>query len=279
MRSLWLLVMTLVCGVAVAFAAQQTRNWQSRPDWSSAFAEVGVAGTALIFDESRNTWSVFDRPRAERAYTPASTFKIFNALTALETAVLKDEFEVIRWDGKQQSVASWNRDHSLASGMKFSVVWFYQEIARRIGAERMQGWINKVDYGNRNIGGGIDRFWLDGGALRISAVQQIEFLRRLADGSLPFSSSVQETVRRITITEDAPTYTLHAKTGWAQKASLDGKNDLGWYVGWVERAGKRWFFAINIDMQAETDAPKRLTIARRLLGEIGAFGEVPNRAP
>jgi hypothetical protein len=112
---------------------------------------------------------------------------------------------VIRWDGKVRGlkdspVAEWNRDNSLASGMRYSTVWFYQEVARRAGERRMQQWIDKAGYGNRDIGGGIDTFWLSG-ALRISAEQQIDFLRRLADDRLPFSPRAQEIVRRISITD------------------------------------------------------------------------------
>lgn len=274
MRSLWIFVLCLVGGVAVAFAAQESRNWQTHADWSPIFRDQEVVGTAIVFDETENTWHVFDRARAERGYSPASTFKIFNALVALETGAIKDEFEVIRWDGKKRDVEAWNRDTSLASGMKHSVVWFYQEIARRVGAERMQNWMDRVDYGNRDISGDVDRFWLDGG-LRISAVEQIGFLRRLAKGALPFSESTQETVRRITITETATDWTLHSKTGWGLASAQDGKTDLGWVIGWVERGGKRWFFAVNIDMPKAGDAAKRMLIARNVLQDVGAFSDSP----
>lgn len=271
MRALWLFACVLLCGVVAAVAAEDARVWQERPQWASVFEQAGVSGCALVYDESRDSWVVFDRARAQRAYSPASTFKLFNALTALESAAIKDEFEVIRWDGKDRDIASWNRDHSLASGMRFSVVWFYQELARRTGTQTMQRWIDRVGYGNRDLGGGIDQFWLDGGALRISAMQQIEFLRRLADGNLPFSAPVQETVRRISLADDEPGYSMHAKSGWARRGALDGKTDLGWYIGWVERDGRRWFFALNIDMPVATDATKRAAITRRLLVDIGAL--------
>ena len=241
-----------------------------------AFAEAEVTGTALILDEKAGIWTAHDCQRAEHAFSPASTFKVFNAMAALDSDAVKDEFEVIRWDGKQRQYPGWNRDHSLASGMKFSVVWFYQEMARRIGPEHMQNWLDKVDYGNRRIGGAIDMFWLDD-SLRISARQQIEFLRRLAAGTLPFSERAQETARRITIIEDAPDWILHAKTGWATHGAADGKTDLGWVVGWVERGGRRWLFAVNIDMSTAADAEKRLPLARKLLTDAGAFGSAPYR--
>jgi len=249
--------------------------WQEHPEWRSEFGERSVVGTALVFDETANRFHVFDRGRAEMGFLPASTFKVFNALVGLETGAVQDEYETIRWDGKERSNPKWNRDTDLAGGMRNSTVWFYQAMARRIGATRMQGWIDKVGYGNRDIGGGIDRFWL-GGKLRISALQQIEFLRHLAAGTLPFSARAQETVRRITVMDSAPDYILHGKTGWG--ANEGGQPDIGWYVGWVERAGRRWFVAVNMDLPSyqlagsvESNGPKREAVARAVLRRLGAL--------
>ena len=270
-------VLALVLALAfssVAFA--EAAPWEIHPEWAKEFSDRAVAGSMLVYDERDNRYLVFDRARAETRFTPASTFKVFNALVALETGAVKDEYEVIRWDGVKRGMENWNRDQSLASAMKFSAVWFYQEMARRAGAPRMQAWIDQVGYGNRDIGGGIDRFWLDGGKLRISALEQIGFLRRLAEGGLPFSPQAQEAVRRITIVDAAPDYILHAKTGWALRAAADGKHDLGWIVGWVERDGRRWFFAMNMDMsRGDADAAQRLPLARAILMRSGALPTAP----
>lgn len=260
--------------VAPASALSTEIQWQEPESWSRIFSEAGVVGTAVVFDESAGNWLVHDPDRAERAYSPASTFKIFNAMVALDADAVADEYEVIRWDGRKRQYPAWNRDHSLASGMRFSVVWFYQAMARRIGAERMQAALNKVNYGNRDIGDAIDLFWLDN-SLRISAKGQIDFLRELADGSLPLSEMAQETVRRITIIEDAPGWILHAKTGWALDSAADKKTDLGWIVGWLEREDRRWFFAINFDMPTAADAQKRLQLAKQLLTEAGGLTARP----
>lgn len=272
----------LVLSVFVPHAdAADSAVWQEQKGWATDFAEAGVTGTMLIHDEDANRYLVFDRERAETRFIPASTFKLFNALVALETGAVEDEFEVIRWDGTKRAFDAWNRDHSLASGMKYSVVWFYQEMARRAGAERMQHWLDEAGYGNRDIGGGIDQFWLTGD-LRISAIEEVQFLHRLADGSLPFSARTQEAVRRIALLEDAPTYTLHGKTGWATDRVVDGKPaaDLGWFVGWVERDGRRWFFALDIDMpDARTQAAQRVPLARTLLVRAGALPSSSKKHP
>jgi beta-lactamase class D len=254
--------------------------WLEHPDWRSEFSERGVVGTALVFDESSNRYEVLDRARAQAGYRPASTFKIFNALVGLETGAVQDEFEVWPWDHKKHSNPLWNRDTDLAGGMRNSTVWFYQAMARRIGESRMQAWIDKVGYGNGDIGGGIDQFWLSG-KLRISALQQIDFLRRLAAGTLPFTPRAQEIVRRITVTESAPDFVLRGKTGWC--ANEGGLPDTGWYVGWVERAGRRWFVAVNVDLPSygiegsvEANGPKREAIARAVLRRVGALPAASN---
>ena len=260
----WMMVCFLLC-----FSLAARAEWQPRPDWAVLFDEAGVSGTILIHSERDDAWYVHDAERARLAFSPASTFKIFNALVALEAGVLADEYEVIRWDGVKRWLSTWNRDHSLASGMRYSVVWFYQDIARRIGQERMDQWLAHVDYGNRDSGGGIDQFWLQGGALRINTEQQVSFIERLARGELPFRPEVQEAVRRITLMEHGVDYHLHAKTGWTGRS--DEAVGIGWYVGWVERDGARWFFALNIDIPDESDLPKRLSITRRALASLGAL--------
>jgi beta-lactamase class D len=261
----------LLCLLPLAGSFAADPAWHEHPEWQAEFTDRGVAGTALIYDEHDDAFLVYDRARAETAFRPASTFKVFNALVALETGAVKDEYEVIHWDGVKRKFDGWNRDHCLASAMKFSAVWFYQEVARRAGQQRMQEWVDQVGYGNRDIDGGIDRFWLSG-KLRISAVQQIDFLRRLAHGTLAFSERAQEAVRRITIVDAAPDYVMHGKTGWAPKDDAKRAVDLGWYVGWVERDGRRWFYALNIDMpNGGEDAAKRQLIAIALLTRAGAL--------
>lgn len=261
----WILLLCL----SIPFAAHAA-DWQVRPDWSGLFEEAGVAGTVLVYAERDDAWFVHDAERARKPYSPASTFKLINALVALETGVVADEYEVLRWDGVERWLGIWNRDHSLASGMRHSVVWLNQDLARRIGQTRMDEWITRSEYGNADTGGGIDQFWLTG-ALRINAEQQISFLRKLADGTLAFRPQVQEAVRRIALMEDAPGHAIHAKTGWAVR---EEETPLGWYVGWVERGGARWFFALNIDMAGAEDAPKRLAITRRVLASLDALPQL-----
>jgi beta-lactamase class D len=245
-----------------------------RPDFEQRFEEAGVTGVFLVFEPHTGSFLTNDAERARAAFIPASTYKIFNSLVALETGVLADEQSIIPWDGTDRGWSKWNQDHDLRSAIKYSAVWFYQEVARRIGAERMQHYVDAADYGNREISGGIDLFWLEGG-LRISPYEQIRFLRRLHDGDLPFSQRTMDTVKDILIFEETETYTLRAKTGWGAHSTPQ----VGWFVGYVERESEPLFFALNLDIVENEDSEARIVICRRILGDLGALNDEEPLAP
>jgi beta-lactamase class D len=104
-----------------------------------------------------------------------------------------DENEVIPWDRADRG-DWWNGDQAMTRAFRRSTVWFYQEVARRVGEERMREWVRRAEYGNTDIGAGIDRSWLEGD-LRISTEEQVALLRRLYIGDLPFSERSQEITR------------------------------------------------------------------------------------
>ena len=255
---------TVIATVLLMLLGGQAPAGPAQGDFASAFKAHGVDGTCIVFDLEAGTYAGYRPERWDSAYIPASTFKIPNSLIALETGVIADERTVVPWDSVSRRIAAWNRDQTLASAFKVSAVWFYQELARRIGDNRMQFYLDAADYGNRTMGGPVDRFWLDGG-LRISPRRQVEFLVRLQRGSLPFSAGTMAIVRDIMIQEETGRYTLRAKTGWSD-ATTPG---VGWYVGYIERKGRTVFFATEIEMRNEGDAPARVQVTRTILRQLG----------
>ena len=244
-----------------------------RADFAQAFEADGVTGTLVVYDPGRGQTLVHDAGRAREPFLPASTFKVLNSLIALETGVVADTNEVFRWDGTERSIPQWNRDHTLATAFENSVVWAYQDVARRIGPERMADYVARAGYGNADIGGGIDRFWLTGD-LRTSALEQVGFLRRLHERRLPFSERAVTLVEGIMLEERGDGYALHAKSGWADRDSLDpALVDIGWYVGFVERPDRTVYFALNLDLERAEQAPARQRVARRILADLGLIGQ------
>jgi beta-lactamase class D len=232
------------------------------------FEAHGVEGAFVLLDTATDTWTMLHRGMAGTRFIPQSTFKIPNTLIGLETGVITGERFSLAWDGTRRRIDAWNRDHDLASALEYSVVWFYQEVARRIGARRMARWLGKLGYGNRKkAGGAIDRFWLDG-PLRISPVEQVEFLRRLHSGELPVKRAHADLVLRLIELERGPGWVLRGKTG----LGIDRKRAIGWLVGSVERAGRLWIYA-TVMFADSTDEllPLRRSITVELLRRHGAL--------
>ncbi|WP_424321673.1 class D beta-lactamase [Hazenella coriacea] len=201
----------------------------------------GIDGTMVIKDLDTDNLYIYNPDRSKQTFTPESTFKVPHSLIGLEEKAIIDEYEVKRWDGVIREFETWNRDHSLASAMRYSAIWFYQDMAKDIGNERMQHNLTKMNYGNKDISGGLDTFWLDS-SLKISAQEQVEFLEQLVEEKLPYQEQNLKTVKRIMINDEQNEYTLYGKTG-TRLSDLG----LGWYVGFIKTKNKTWVFATNID--------------------------------
>lgn len=237
---------------------------EESPELASAFENAGVSGTFVMLNAHMNTLMVHNPDRAKHRLVPASTFKIVNSLIGLDCGAVADAEEVLPYGGGPQFLKEWERDMSLREAMPLSNVPVYQELARRVGVERMQAGLDMLNYGNREIGDVIDRFWLDG-PLKISAIEQVQFLQRLITDELPVSKEATETVRRITFLEDLDGVRLHGKTGWAM--SLDPQ--VGWFVGWIETRDGKFPFALNIHIAVQTDGAKRVPLAKECLRLLG----------
>lgn len=186
-------------------------------------------------------------------------------MLALLEGVATGPDHVFTWDGVDRGLAAWNRDQTFRSAYQNSTVWVYQSIARKVGLKKMQEALDGLDYGNRVIGGKIDQFWLDG-TLKISALEQVEILRRLWDRK-------HGAVREILLEEETPQYRLFAKSGWQGAVSLPdakwigfvGPKQLGLYVGALEVGSAKYIFALNLDIQKAADAAARKRIALSIL--------------
>jgi beta-lactamase class D len=259
---------TLLAGLAPATAQPQAPRVEMQPDFGDVFMEADTAGTFAVLDVAGNRIVVSDRERAETGFLPASTFKIPNALIALETGVAADaDSTMFPWDKVVRDFDAWNKDHTLRTAFKASAIPIFQDIARKIGPERMQEYVDAFDYGNRDIGGAaIDMFWLEGG-LRISAMQQITFLEKLHRGALPASPHNQEIVRDIMYLEQTEFGTLRGKTGAVGITPMPGsKATMGWLVGWLEHPNKPpYIFAMNIDIHEPKQLALRLPITKTLI--------------
>jgi len=188
----------------------------------------------------------------DRRTLPASTFKIPHALIALDTGVVTDRTRMT-WDGTKQDFPVWERDHTLDSAIKSSVVWFFQRAARSIGREREVAHLRAFAYGTQTFSKEVDRFWLNGD-LQISPREQIAFLRRMYTYQLPVGHAHVDTViaamtmPRGKLSNAAgvhdfalqwPDPIVRAKTG---NGTVNGER-ASWLIGEIESGGRRFVFA------------------------------------
>jgi beta-lactamase class D len=247
--------------------------------FASIFETAGVQGTFVLMDGQSGQVLRHNPERAKERFLPASTYKIPNTLIALDSGVVPQVDFGLKWDPARAPrqnwwPAAWAQDHTLRTALPNSVVWYYQELARRIGPSVMQSYVNRFEYGNRDISGEQDRFWLTGG-LRISADEQIGFLERFYFGELGVSERATQITKELLVMEETPEYRLSGKTGWAAFGeefagdSGKGRRQIGWLVGYLERDEQVYFYAINVEIKKDADAAARLKITKAILNELG----------
>lgn len=229
------------------------------------FAEHNVVGTLVVASADPQSVYVHNPLRSTERFSPASTFKIPNTLIALDAGIVTSKDSPFPWDGTDRGVPNWNRDQTLASAFKFSCVWCYQEIARKAGTRRYQDMLASMAYGNQSAGGAVDMFWLNG-ELTISAVEQIEFLRKLVRRDLPFRGEHFDTLRDIMLVEKTDDYAVYAKSGWSGSGT---KPQVGWYVGYVDTGSGTWLFALNMRIDDDAQVSLRVELAMKSLAALG----------
>lgn len=240
------------------------------------FDENKVGGCFALMDNATGKFTVYNLSRyRDSSYLPASTFKIVNSLIGLQTGKIVNDSMVIKWDGVKRRVDDWNKDLTMYEAFRVSSVYYYQEVARRIGKDTMQLWLDSLKYGAKEmkekvtIKSAIDSFWLDN-SLKVTPDQQLGLVKRLYFDQLPFFKSYQEVVKRAMLFEDNANYRLGYKTGWG---FTEKGHALGWVVGWIEENKHPYFFVLNVESpDKDFDMkPVRIKMLKDILKQLGFF--------
>jgi len=245
-------------------------NVKIDPSLEKYFKDNNVEGCFALLNNNTGNFTIYNLARyRDSSFLPASTFKIVNSLIGLQTGVIKDDSMIIKWDGVIRNFPSWNKDLSMYEAFRVSAVPYYQEVARRIGKETMQFWLDSLSYGTKKITSRIDTFWLDH-SLKITPDEELGVAKRLYFNQLPFYRIHQETVKRAMLSEDKPEYKLSYKTGWGFWDDIH-KRQIGWVVGWIEENKHPYFFVLNIESkQKDFDMPTvRTKILKDILNHLG----------
>ncbi|HYE55417.1 MAG TPA: penicillin-binding transpeptidase domain-containing protein [Chitinophagaceae bacterium] len=241
-------------------------------DFQTLFHRCNVSGSTTIFDLRNKRWIFTDSLDALRETQPASTFKVINLLIALETGVIKDENDTVKWVGHTDTVLYGYRpeiykDMTVKQAFEVSAGWVFIELAKKIGRERYKHFLGLSGYGNGDLSHREDDFW-NFGAFGVSPKNQVQFLVDVFEGKAPFSKRNIETLKRVMITETTTAAVIRSKTGWTR---VEGK-DIGWWVGYVERKGGAFFFATRITKERAAINPRfgqcRKDITKTILRQL-----------
>lgn len=231
------------------------------------FDAQNVDGCFTLLRNTDGEITVYNMALDTQRFQPSSGFNMFNSLVALQTGRVTGDDMVIRWDGiKRQN--NWNRNFDLKSAFKSNATPYFQEVARRIGKDTMQLWLDSLSYGNQMMSASIDSFWLDN-SLKISPDEQLGLLKKLYFDQLPLRKSVMQSVRDAMVQVDNTAYKLSyiSATGISSTQS-----PLGWVIGWIEENRHVYFFVTFV----KSDKAKELSsiqvdITKDILKQYGFF--------
>lgn len=265
MKQRWIkAALIIICSVIAAngVAKEGVNGKEVRiENWGHFFK--GYRGCFVMYDRNRERYHFYNRKHCEQRFSPASTYKVPHALIGLETEVLKDENALFKWNGIRHKFKVWNRDHTLKTAIPYSVLWYFQKVASKVGKKRMQKMVNRFDYGNRDISAPLTTFWLES-SLKISPLEQIHFLQRFYNYQLSASNKNIDRVKEILILSDKEKERLSGKTG---TGVVNGQFVNGWFVGYLEKEKNLYFFATNLQASYNANGLKAKRITLKILKE------------
>jgi beta-lactamase class D len=188
--------------------------------------------------------------------TPASTFKVALSVMGYDAGYLKDAHTptlpfqqgYVDWGGD-----NWKQPTDPVRWLKYSVVWYSQQITKTLGQDKLRDYATKFAYGNADFSGdpgknnGLERAWI-ASSLKISPLEQVAFLRKLVQQQLPVNpDAMSKTLAIVDQQQIADGWTVHGKTGAAfprlSDTQFDYNRGWGWYVGWASKGEKTYVFA------------------------------------
>lgn len=228
------------------------------------------AGCFVLYDLQKDTWIIHDQEQATRRVSPDSTFKIYDALFALEENIITPQNSGLSWDHQIYPFAQWNQDQDLTSAMQASVNWYFHELNAQMGDSVLRNYIQEIGYGNQDLSAGLSSFWLES-SLKISAIEQVKLLLRLYQNDFDFSAENMQAVRDALCLYSSPDAALYGKTGTGR---VNGKDVNGWFVGWVGSGKDVYFFAVNLQDEQGATGSKAYEVAINVLEEMNILDSV-----
>jgi bla regulator protein BlaR1 len=228
---------------------------------------TGYDGSFVLYDIQADQYQIYNKDKSTLRVSPNSTYKIYSALFGLESNLISGENSTIKWNGTKYPFDSWNSEQNLKTAMKNSVTWYFQELDKRNQAGIIHSYLKRINYGNSDMSGGINQFWLES-SLKISPVEQVQLLKDLYTNQFGFKEKNIQTVKEAIKLEEKNDEILSGKTG---TGNVNGNEINGWFIGYVENRENMYFFATNIQNEENASGKKAAEITLSILRDKGIY--------
>ena len=221
-------------------------------------------GSFVLYDNHLDSWKIYNLEEANKRIPPDSTYKIYDALLGLESGIITPEHSSMAWNGEHFSYSAWENDQDLNSAMQNSVNWYFQTMDSQLGLNKIQEFLNEIEYGNQTTSSNLKLYWSDF-SLKISPIEQVELLKKFNTNGFHLHSqnvlSVKNAIK-IVGTSDG---TFYGKTG---TGCIDGQDINGWFIGYIETSDNIYYFATNIQSESNATGKKALEITSAILKKL-----------
>ncbi|WP_208591971.1 BlaR1 family beta-lactam sensor/signal transducer [Gracilibacillus suaedae] len=227
----------------------------------------GYDGSFVLYDLQKARYLIYNKDKSVLRVSPNSTYKVYSALFALESGVITPQHTSMEWDEKTYPHDLWNQNQNLFTAMGNSVTWYFQELDKKIGKERIQANFEKIKYGNQNVSGRIEDYWLES-SLKISPIEQVQTLKDFYTNQFGFNENNVALIKDALKLETKDHVTLYGKTG---TGTINDKNVNGWFIGYVETKRNTFFFATNIENNHNAKGSVAADITKSILEQKGIY--------
>jgi beta-lactamase class D len=251
----------LCSAVLLALQSCSPNNVTLQDNYKKYFEDAGVTGSFGLFDNGSGEFYIYNLAQfKDSSYAPASTFEIVNALVGVETGRIVDEKMTLSVD----SAGPIRMD----SAFKHTSAPYFMEVARRIGKDTMQHWLDSLQYGTKKMGNSVDSFWFNN-TLTVRPDEQLGLVKKLYFGQLPFQKRSQEMVKKLMLQTANANYKLSYKTGLSYKQN---GNAVAWIIGWIEENKHPYFFVLQTEGPASSGInDASMSLLNKILKEQGFF--------
>lgn len=234
-------------------------------DLSSYFDEM--EGSFVLYDSKENQYHIYNKEKSTKRVSPNSTYKIYSALMALETGVIRDQNVALKWGGTNYPIETWNKDQTMKEAMKNSTTWYFNALDKLTGFETIKRYLKEMNYGNCDFSAGAENVWLES-SLKISPVEQVELLKDFYTYTIDFKKENIDCVKSIIQLSQKGNAVLSGKTGTGM---VNYKNVNGWFIGYVEAEENTYFFALNIEGKDNVGGSRASQIALSILRDKNIY--------